>query len=487
MVAQNSIDRTGGWSVQKNQAAQAQEEPRDTYAFPSTAPKPSSKFSIAQPSIPNDLSKVVADLKHGSPDQSGLYTAYAGKPLKVKTTPFNNKIKGDPEKQYNQPVPNMKGDDLLPADDGTPLRPSATLKRMGEAAKLLADDPNNAARRAELIRMYNDIMRIFYISERRPLNNDEISRVEEYARIIDRMLLQGPVRPPPQRDIINQDLLDRLGEPVEPVEDGEPDAVFGQFGNQLRIIYHNEDPDENQLHYIYSDDEPDEDPDDEQVELVEVADYKHNVPNETLGSSLGTMSTQGSSLRTIPTLSSLGSSLGTMSTVGSSGSSLRTMSTQGSSTLSTRSAPDEPLTLKPPSTPSYSVFDKLLSMFDALENQNPMAGETYTVEEKKIDTPQAPTVEVIPQVPTVKDKNLMFNALNLIKQRFNLGGRTKNEILAEIRKRPNTEAAKSLAALQRFAQDQPGARSKGQEQWMREHLKTKYPQRETRGRPRLER
>ena len=117
-------------------------------------------------------------------------------------------------------------------------------------------------------------------------------------------------------------------------------------------------------------------------------------------------------------------------------------------------------------------------MFDALENQNPMAGETYTVEEKKIDTPQ---------VSTVEDKNLMFNALNLIKQRFNLGGRTKNEILAEIRKRPNTEAAKSLAALQRFAQDQPGARSKGQEQWMREHLKTKYPQRETRGRPRLER
>jgi len=502
MVAQNSIDRTGGWSVQKNQAAQAQEEPRDTYAFPSTAPKPSSKFSIAQPSIPNDLSKVVADLKHGSPDQSGLYTAYAGKPLKVKTTPFNNKIKGDPEKQYNQPVPNMKGDDLLPADDGTPLRPSATLKRMGEAAKLLADDPNNAARRAELIRMYNDIMRIFYISERRPLNNDEISRVEEYARIIDRLLLQGPVRPPPQRDIINQDLLDRLpqpdiinqdmldrlGEPVEPVEDGKDEedgedvAGLEHFGDQLRIIYHNEDPD------------------DEEVELVEVDDYKHNVPIETLGSlgsSLGTMSTQGSSLGTmstydIPTIntltySPLGSSLRTISFPGSVGS----PSSSLSSTLS--SIPSSSLRL------SYSGFDKPLSMSDAPETRNPMAGATYTVEEKKIDTPQVPTVEEkkidtpqvpteeIPQVPTVEDRNIMFNALNLIKQRFNLGGRTKNEILAEIRSRPNTDAAKSLSALQRFAQDQPGERSKGQEQWMRKYLKTKYPQRETRGRPRLER
>ena len=253
MVSQNSIDETGGWGVRKNPVAQSQlEQSQGTVAFPSTAPQASPAFSATQPSIPNDLSKVVADLQHGYPDQWGLYTAYTGKPRKVKTTPFNNKMKGDAETQDNQPAPNMKGDDLLPPDDGTPLRPSATLKKMGEAAEALADAPANAARQIELMRMYHDIMRIFHISERRPLNNDEIARVEEYARVIDRMLLGGPVRPPPQRDIINQDLLDnprlanqpdilnqdQLDQIREDPAGGEPaDWLPAGFGHQFAEIF----------------------------------------------------------------------------------------------------------------------------------------------------------------------------------------------------------------------------------------------------------
>jgi hypothetical protein len=88
----------------------------------------------------------------------------------------------------------------------------------------------------------------------------------------------------------------------------------------------------------------------------------------------------------------------------------------------------------------------------------------------------------------------MFNALNVIKQRFNLSKKTKNEVLAEIRTRPNSEAAKSLAALQKFAKnpsssvaDEGKSRSQIQEKWMRGHLREKYPQKETRGRPKSNR
>ena len=267
MVAQNSNDGTGGFGIGLRHAAAASiEQSQGAVAFPSTAPKASP--AAVQPPIPNDLSKVVADLKHGHPDQYGLYTAYAGKPRKVKTTPFNIKIKGDSKTQYNQPAPNMTGDDLLPPDDGTPLRPSATLKKMGEAAKALADAPVNAARQIELMGMYHDIMRIFHISERRPLNNDEITRVDEYARVIDRMLLERPVRPPPQRDIINQDLLDNPGPANQPDilnqdqldqigEEHEP-AAAGHFGDQMRYLYDNE--------------EPHNESDDESVVLEEVSD-----------------------------------------------------------------------------------------------------------------------------------------------------------------------------------------------------------------------
>ena len=90
MVAQNSHDGTGGFGIGlRHAAAASMEQSQGTVAFPSTAPKASP--ATVQPSIPDNLSKVVADLKHGNPDQWGLYTAYAGKPRKVKPTPFNNR------------------------------------------------------------------------------------------------------------------------------------------------------------------------------------------------------------------------------------------------------------------------------------------------------------------------------------------------------------------------------------------------------------
>ena len=526
MVSQNSIDRTGGWGVRKNPVAAASiEQSQGTVAFPSTAPKAAPAFSATQPSIPNDLSKVVADLKHGDPDQYGLYTAYAGKPRKVKTTPFNHKIKGDAETQYNQPAPNMKGDDLLPADDGTPLRPSATLKKMGEAAKALADAPANAARQIELMRMHHDIMRIFHISERRPLNSDEIARVEEYARVIDRMLIEGPVRPPPQRDIINQDLLDNPVEPdilnqnqLDQLRE-EPAADFGhQFAEmypdvqQQRELDHFDRERQRLMDQELSDDEGkyDEphDPEDSEASFSDDSlrtDYSGydgslNTSIGSLGSPLRSISTLGSSF---PSMTSIGSSIGSLRSVSSGSSVILPLrlndtiqsapsplgdSSSASSTLTTRSAPatlsyqNEP-TVKPPSP---AGFDRIMGMFDALETRNPMAGETYTRPGLRKEDPPTPAL-----VEQVIDKDLMFDALNVIKQRFNLRGKTKNNILAEIRTRPKSEAAKSLAALQRFAKnpsssvaDAGKSRRKIQEQWMRGHLKTKYPQPETRGRPR---
>ena len=195
MVAQNSIDHTGGWSLDDKGAANSNLEQVSAYAFPSDAPKPLPS-AFAMPDIPNDLNAVAASLNHGDPDQWGLYTAYAGKPKDGKTTAFNNKIKGNPETQFNAPVPNMKGEDLLPADDGTPLKTSAMIRKLAEAARALALNPAHAARRDELARMYVDLMRIFQISDRRPLNRDEISRIDRYARIIDQML-RVPVPPGP--------------------------------------------------------------------------------------------------------------------------------------------------------------------------------------------------------------------------------------------------------------------------------------------------
>lgn len=193
MVAQNSIDHTGGWSLDDKGAANSNLEQINAYAFPSDAPKPlPSAFTM--PDIPNDLNAVTASLKHGDPDQWGLYTAYAGKPRRGKITAFNNKIKGNPETQFNAPVPNMKGEDLLPADDGTPLKTSSMIRKLAEAVRALALNPAHVARRDELARMYVDLMRIFQISDRRPLNRDEISRIDRYARIIDDML-RVPVPP----------------------------------------------------------------------------------------------------------------------------------------------------------------------------------------------------------------------------------------------------------------------------------------------------
>jgi hypothetical protein len=116
-----------------------------------------------------------------------------------------------------------------------------------------------------------------------------------------------------------------------------------------------------------------------------------------------------------------------------------------------------------------------MGMFDAHETRNPMAGETYTgLEERKEDTPTPTPTPTPTLVEQVIDTGLMFDALNVIKKRFDLRGKSKNEVLTEIRARPNSEAAKSLAALERFAKnpsssvaDAGKSRRKIQDLWMR--------------------
>ena len=234
---------------------------------------------------------------------------------------------------------------------------------------------------------------------------------------------------------------------------------------------------------------------------------KHDGYDGSLNTSTGSSLPSISYLRSSSSLGSLSSSLGSLSSSLSSslGSSvilpLRSPSELGgpssaSSTLSTRSAPEPAVNLQP----SAAGLHTIMGMFDALETLNPMAGHTYTrqgLEERKEDTPAAtptPTPTLV-GVEQVTDRDLMFDALNVIKQRFNLSKQAKkHEVLAEIRHRPNSEAAKCLAALQHFAKNPSSSvadvgktRSQIQEKWMRGHLKEKYPQKETRGRPKSNR
>jgi len=132
-----------------------------------------------------------------------------------------------------------------------------------------------------------------------------------------------------------------------------------------------------------------------------------------------------------------------------------------------------------------------IGSFDVGESKNVMSADTY-VPERKTDTPFTPSeLEFTPALtptptpqPVERDEDLMFNALNLIKKRFNLPGERKKDMLVFIRNSPDPGVAKSFAELQEFARTQePGNRSKGQEQYMRNYLKANFSQVEKRGRP----
>jgi hypothetical protein len=128
-----------------------------------------------------------------------------------------------------------------------------------------------------------------------------------------------------------------------------------------------------------------------------------------------------------------------------------------------------------------------MGMFDSEhKSHNPMDARTYI--EERPPSPE-PVLAVSPApaseptlVEEVKDSDLMFVALNLIKKRFNIPKKSKVEILAQIRSSLNSEQSESLAALERFVKnpsssvaDAGKTRSQIQEEWMRRHLKTKYP------------
>jgi hypothetical protein len=147
--------------------------------------------------------------------------------------------------------------------------------------------------------------------------------------------------------------------------------------------------------------------------------------------------------------------------------------------------------------PSDAGFDRLMGMFDsAHKSHNPMDAGTYIGEytpaptqehkyekdEKEHTSTPTPT-----PTPAPTDKDLMFDALILIKKRFHLSSNKKIDILAEIRRRPKKSAEfKSLAALTEHFTKNPDTGSKTrrhvQKEWMRDFLKTEHRQPETRGR-----
>jgi hypothetical protein len=185
---QGSTDHSGGWGVMPNNSAvPSQRTAPNIVAFPGDAPKPP-KPQPHQPPIPHDLSLIPPPQGHGDPDGWGYYTAYTSGLKHLPTTSFNNKLKGDLDSQYHEPAPSDKQDNLLPRDEGTPLYSSALLKQLGDACKYLIDIDSTYRP------MYMDVMRLYHISERRQLNENEINKIKEYEIIINKALSE--IKPP---------------------------------------------------------------------------------------------------------------------------------------------------------------------------------------------------------------------------------------------------------------------------------------------------
>lgn len=70
-IAQNSLDRSGGWAVKPNNSAvPSQRTAPNIVAFPNEAPKAPQPLAH-QPPIPHDLSKIPPPQGHGDPDGWG--------------------------------------------------------------------------------------------------------------------------------------------------------------------------------------------------------------------------------------------------------------------------------------------------------------------------------------------------------------------------------------------------------------------------------
>jgi hypothetical protein len=197
-VAQNSINGTGGWSVgnsSKHVAKPISNSLSGVYAFnPET---PAQYYKQSAPSIPNDITSLIPPPEgHGDADGWGYYTAYVNNLKGPRTTPFNNKIKGNLDTQYNQPAPSDKNSAIpLVEDFNSPFDNNTSgLKQMIDLVKVLLE----VNQTKQLRDIYADLQGMIYNASRRPLTVDERTRLDQHAQILFDMTRDMPDTPDPQ-------------------------------------------------------------------------------------------------------------------------------------------------------------------------------------------------------------------------------------------------------------------------------------------------
>lgn len=197
MYAENSVDGTGGWAVNYYEVAKNNKKPLDNVTvFSKNHPK--QYFNQSAPPVPNDTtSKILPPLKEGQPDQWGLFVATQKEEI-LKTTPFNNKIKGDVESQFNQPAPDPvnHAEDLIPDIDNITID-SSKLTIMIQFIKSLIETYNktNPTLMPTLTRMLADLNRFLFLAQSRQLSVEEQTKVNEYEKVLKQFAKKNKLEP----------------------------------------------------------------------------------------------------------------------------------------------------------------------------------------------------------------------------------------------------------------------------------------------------
>jgi hypothetical protein len=198
MYAENSVDGTGGWAVNYYEVAKNNKKPLDNVTvFGKGHPK--QYFNQSAPPVPNDTTSKILPPKEGTVDQWGLFVANQ-KEETLKTTPFNNKIKGDIENQFNQPAPDPvnHAEDLIPDIDNITID-SSKLTIMIQFIKSLIETYNktNPTLMPTLTRMLADLNRFLFLAQSRQLSIEEQTKVNEYEKVLKQFAKKNKLEPDP--------------------------------------------------------------------------------------------------------------------------------------------------------------------------------------------------------------------------------------------------------------------------------------------------
>ena len=196
MYAENSLDGTGGWAVNYYKVAKNNKKPLDNVTVFSKG-HPKKYFNQSAPPVPNDTTSKILPPKEGTVDQWGLFVANQKEEI-LKTTPFNNKIKGDIENQFNQPAPDPvnHAEDLIPDIDNITID-SSKLTIMIQFIKSLIETYNktNPTLMPTLTRMLADLNRFLFLAQSRQLSIEEQTKVNEYEKLLKQFAKKNKLEP----------------------------------------------------------------------------------------------------------------------------------------------------------------------------------------------------------------------------------------------------------------------------------------------------